>query len=380
MTIIACPPHFNLLNFSLIDIQYLALSSLTVHLSALRSRVSLWKRALPDIRPYYAVKCNQLSPILEELQKQGCGFDCASSDEIKRVKAVGASPSDIIFANPCKSRSDIRFAKNQNVKYATFDTVDELKKLYQEHPEVKPVLRIHVDDKGTARIPLNKKFGFHYTDLYDLVRNKAPIFGIAFHVGSDCKSTLGYLSAIETVEKFTKSLKPHSFFKPEILDIGGGFSGESKFDYFFENEIARVIRDASVRKEYGRTIAEPGRFMATSSCSLKVPVIGRKSMPDGTIALTIDESIYGMLSGVAFDGFKPFIQSDKVGMSSKFTIFGRTCDSADIIAKDVLLPYNTVEGDILTIKNIGAYSYASASEFNGFPKPVIISQGLENCV
>lgn len=346
----------------------------------MRSRVSLWKRALPDIRPFYAVKCNQLAPILDELHKQGCGFDCASSDEIKRVRAVGALPSDIIFANPCKSRTDIRFAAKQDVKYATFDTVDELKKLYDEHDEIKPVIRIHVDDRGTARIPLNKKFGFHFSDINELMRVKKSIFGIAFHVGSDCKSTLGYLSALETVEKYVKTLKNQQFFKPEILDIGGGFSGESRYDYFFENEIARVIRDASIRKEFDKTIAEPGRFFATQACSLKVPVIGRKTMPDGTVAITIDESVYGMLSGVAFDGFKPFIESERVGMRMKFTVFGRTCDSGDIIGKDILLPYDTNEGDLLTIKNIGAYSYSSASEFNGFPKPVVVAKDVMPCI
>ena len=290
------------------------------------------------------------------------------------MKDVRASASDIIFANPCKSRSDIGFAKTEGVKYATFDTVDELKKLYDEHDTVKPVLRIHVDDKGTARIPLNKKFGFHYSDIAELIRLRKPVYGIAFHVGSDCTSTLGYLSALETTEKFAKTLSTYSFFKPELLDVGGGFSGEAKYDHFFEHEVAPVIRNAPIQSLFDRTIAEPGRFFATQSCSLKVPVIGKKRMPDGTTALTIDESVYGMLSGVAFDGFKPHFESDKIGMSVKYTIFGRTCDSADVISTDALLPFNTKEGDILTIKNIGAYSYASASEFNGFPKPIVVAE------
>ena len=80
-----------------------------------------------------------------------------------------------------------------------------------------------------------------------------------------------------------------------------------------------------------------------------------------------------MLSGVLFDGFVPFFQTQRAGMSVPFTILGRTCDSADIIATKVFLPAEMQEGDVLTIKNIGAYSYSSASEFNGFPKPDIDS-------
>jgi ornithine decarboxylase len=343
-----------------------------VHLAALRSRVALWKQALPDIRPFYAVKCNQLSPILMDLHQQGCGFDCASADEIRKVRAVGAGASDIIYANPCKSRPDIRFARTQGVQWATFDTTAELKKLYDEHDNPKPVLRIHVDDRGSARIPLNKKFGFQLGNLSDLIRLNKPIYGLAFHVGSDCRSTLGYLSALETVAQYQKRLKGYTFFIPERLDVGGGFSGESKDDTFFSGQVAPILQRVS---GFDHVIAEPGRFFATQACTLQVPILGKKSLTDGTPALTIDESIYGMLSGVFFDGFKPhFIPNGVTGPSIPYTILGRTCDSADVIAKDVLLPACIQEGDVLTIKNIGAYSYASASEFNGFPKPTVVEE------
>lgn len=334
--------------------------------------MALWKQALPDIRPFYAVKCNQLSPILMELHQQGCGFDCASADEIRRVRSVGAEASDIIYANPCKSRNDIRFARTQGVRWATFDTTAELKKLYDEHDAPKPILRIFVDDRGSARIPLNKKFGFHKGNISELIRINKPIYGLAFHVGSDCRSTHGYLSALETVDTYMKLLKGYGFFKPERLDVGGGFSGESKDDLFFSGQVAPILKRFT---GFDHVIAEPGRFFATQACTLQVPIIGKKSLNDGTPALTIDESIYGMLSGVFFDGFKPhFIPTGVTGASIEYTILGRTCDSADVIAKNVLLPACIQEGDILTIKNIGAYSYASASEFNGFPKPNVLEE------
>jgi len=55
----------------------------------------------------------------------------------------------------------------------------------------------------------------------------------------------------------------------------------------------------------------------------------------------------------------------------QFTIFGRTCDSADKIAEDVWLPNDIDDSDILEIKNIGAYSWVTASNFNGFPLPPV---------
>lgn len=307
---------------------------------------------------------------MAELHKAGCGFDCASADELRRVKALGSS--SIIYANPCKSRTDIQFAAEQDVHWTTFDSTAELKKIYDEHDNPKPVLRIHVDDGGYARIPLNKKFGMYRTEAMELVRLGKPIYGIAFHVGSDCKSELAYKMAFETVKWYLKNLEKYGILKPELLDVGGGFSGSAQEDSLFQHKVAPTIREESLLKNFGRVIAEPGRFFATQSCSLQTPVIGKKYIPTtATHTITIDESVYGMFSGVLFDGFKPYFRTSRTGPTDSFTVFGRTCDSADIISEDVLLPCAIQEGDILTVQDMGAYSYTSASEFNGFPKPQI---------
>jgi diaminopimelate decarboxylase len=125
---------------------------------------------------------------------------------------------------------------------------------------------------------------------------------------------------------------------------------------------------------FKKVIAEPGRFFAQESCSLRVPVIGRKILPDGTHSITIEESVYGIFSGVLFDGFKPEFQCvtrQPYTQMAKHTIFGRTCDSADIIAENVWLPIDIDDSDILEVRDIGAYSWVSMSNFNGFEKPSV---------
>jgi diaminopimelate decarboxylase len=47
------------------------------------------------------------------------------------------------------------------------------------------------------------------------------------------------------------------------------------------------------------------------------------------------------------------------------TVFGPTCDSIDVIARSVLLPKLKV-GDWMYFQNMGAYTMAAASSFNGF--------------
>ena len=347
-----------------------------VCLQSIRDRVRLWKECLPAIRPYYAVKCNNMPAVLEELHKGGCGFDCASLAELQAVRTIGANPASVIYANPCKSRRELLDADYEGM--TTFDSHSELTKIHEIAPRSKPILRIFVDDKGKSRIPLNKKFGFHLRNIHELeyVEPAIPIYGLAFHVGSDCTSTLAYQSAFDTVREFLERFSRYpNAFKPEVLDIGGGFSGSAEKNDFFRNELAPLIRrEVELLPEFKTVIAEPGRFFAQESCSLRVPVIGRKILPDGTRSITIDESVYGIFSGVLFDGFKPEFQCvtrKPYTQMLKYTIFGRTCDSADIIAENVWLPKEIDDSDILEVRNIGAYSWVSMSKFNGFEKPSV---------
>jgi ornithine decarboxylase len=323
------------------------------------------------VKPFYAVKCNNLPAIVDILKENGAGFDCASSDEF--VRARGA---EIIYANPCKARHELYRAKDEGIQLATFDTLAELEKITHTLPGAKPILRLHIDDKGGARIPLNSKFGISVADLYKFVwqEPKFNICGIAFHVGSDCSSLASYQSAFDAVTDAVTILQGTPGFTPEVLDIGGGFSGKAANDAFFREKVAPLIQYRASLLPFERTIAEPGRFFAEESCSLHVPVIGRKTLPDGTEAITIDDSVYGMFSGVLMDGFVPqfrCVDTRPLEPQIRYTIFGRTCDSADRIATGVWLPARLTEGDVLEVPSIGAYSYVSASEFNGFPRPAV---------
>lgn len=323
------------------------------------------------------MKCNNLEGVLKELHRGGAGFDCASADEVHRVLDIGAKASDTIYANPCKSRDEMFKVRNHAIPYMTYDNKLEGIKIKEEQPTTKPILRIFVDDKGGARIPLNSKFGFHLKDIADLC-DREPRFlthGLAFHVGSDCTSLNSYKSAFDTVKGFLDVLTHHSnVFTPELLDIGGGFSGSTANDEFFRNELAPYIREQAKSLPFKRVIAEPGRFFAEECCTLRVPVIGKKRLPNGKQCITVNESVYGLFSGVLFDGFKPefkCITRKPWANCEQFTIFGRTCDSADKIAEDVWLPNDIGDSDILEVNNIGAYSWVSASTFNGFPLPPV---------
>jgi diaminopimelate decarboxylase len=80
-----------------------------------------WVQSIPRVKPFYAVKCSPDPALLSTLAALGAGFDCASKAEISQVLALGVSPEKIIFANPCKMHSHIKYAASVGVNIMTFD-------------------------------------------------------------------------------------------------------------------------------------------------------------------------------------------------------------------------------------------------------------------
>ena len=95
---------------------------------------------------YAAVKCNNEPAVLNLLSNNGLGFDCASKVEIQTMLNLGVSPDRIIFANPCKQASHIKYAASNNVSMMTFDNEQELHKIKAIYPHAQLVIRIQVDD------------------------------------------------------------------------------------------------------------------------------------------------------------------------------------------------------------------------------------------
>lgn len=105
-----------------------------------------------------AVKCNPDPMVLRLLAALGAGFDCASKSEIQAVLDLDVDPSRIIYANPCKQASFIRFAASKNVEMMTFDNAEELYKIKDLYPNAKLVIRILADDSKSL-CKLGLKFG-----------------------------------------------------------------------------------------------------------------------------------------------------------------------------------------------------------------------------
>ncbi|MCI4382449.1 hypothetical protein PGIGA_G00015070 [Pangasianodon gigas] len=240
-----------------------------------------WARTLPRVTPFYAVKCNDSRPVVETLATLGAGFDCASKTEIQLVQSLGVEPSRIIYANPCKQVSQIKYASAHGVQMMTFDSEVELMKVARSHDNAKLVLRIATDDsKAVCR--LSVKFGATLKSSRLLLERAKElgldIIGVSFHVGSGCTDPQTYAQAIADA-RYVFDMGAELGYSMTLLDIGGGFPGSDDSKLKFE-EITAVINPALDKyfpADCGvRIIAEPGRFYVASAYTLAVNIIAKK--------------------------------------------------------------------------------------------------------
>jgi diaminopimelate decarboxylase len=342
-----------------------------------------WTTMLPDVKPYYAVKCNPNPVLLEALAALGANFDCASENEMKTIIEITKDPTRIVFANPCKMTSQIRYARSNDVDLMTFDCEEELYKIKLYHPYANLILRIAVDDSKSL-MKFNKKFGCKLENVDELLTIaktlKLEVTGISFHVGSGCSDANNFYNAINDC-KTASDIAGKLGITIKIIDIGGGFPGLDTNVRF--EDIAKEVNNG-INDFFGKEvlqdntiqfIAEPGRYFAQKSHTLVLNVIGKKIIQEETgekiIVYYLNDGVYGSFNCIYFDHGKPVILpfNERDGKRFKSILFGPTCDSIDLISENVMLPELAI-GEWVYVENFGAYTSASSSGFNGFKTSV----------
>lgn len=340
--------------------------------------LDLWTTELPSIKPFYAVKCNPEPCILQHLYDLDVGFDCASRRELQSVSDLSriGQADRIIYANPCKSPQDIQAVTDMMSPLTVVDSVEEVEKLSNYSGGA--LIRIAVDDKNSL-MPFSSKFGAEDVELIAQVAKQPglEIRGVSFHVGSGCLSGNAYERAIQAAYKALSVIQKAGHIDADMIDIGGGYiphEGDFKLKTkHISDAMMRVNMSEMGHKAGIHWIAEPGRFFAENAFDFFVQVIGKKEGSKG-LCYTIDDSLYGQFSSIIFDHATPTWVRIQQGVERRKrkrlpgTLFGRTCDSVDVIARCEQMEELEV-GDWLWFSNMGAYTRATASEFNGFPKP-----------
>jgi len=355
----------------------------------LRRNYATFKKYLPRVQAYYAVKANPDPMIVKTLYEAGASFDVASMPEllIVRENIDHLPPKEfqdwiwdkIIYANPIKANATLQELDPYKA-LVTYDNLEEIKKIKKYAPNCGLALRIKVPNTG-AMVELSSKCGAAPGEAVDLILAAAKaglvVEGLSFHVGSQTTNFENYVQAINLAANIFEEAKSRGYTKMNLLDIGGGFPAPYDDTVKPFRTLAKIINselDRLFPKEI-QILAEPGRFMVATAGTAISTIIG-KAVRDGKLCYYVDDGVYHTFSGIIFDHCQYHMESfEKKGPSQICTVFGPTCDALDVISMAENLPADLELGDLLFSRNIGAYSTASSTSFSGFPSAKVVHIG-----
>jgi ornithine decarboxylase len=338
--------------------------------------------ALPGTGVHYAVKANPHPRLLRALASAGCRFDVASPAEVRSALVAGAAPTDLVYSNPVKRRSDVAEAAALGVRLFVVDSLPEVAKVAQAAPGSSVLCRIVTSGQGSDW-PLSRKYGCS-TDQAVAVLLAAAAAGLgaagtSFHVGSQQRDPEAWAAPVAASARVFATLREHGL-APWLLDLGGGFPAaydEASLPLSAYAEAVERHLTASFGDSRPRTIIEPGRAVVGDAGTLVTSVIAVVQRGDVRwvfldagvftgLVETLEEAIRYRLTTTA-DG----------GATGPCVLAGPTCDSADVLYEQTMvrLPLALAEGDEVRIESAGAYtSCYSTVGFNGFaPLPTVLT-------
>jgi ornithine decarboxylase len=349
----------------------------------IRKNYAEFKKHLPKVQAYFAVKANAEPAIVRTLYNAGASFDVASLpefmlvyDNIKHLPAKEQQDfiwDKIIYANPTKPKETLQ-SLDKYKPLVTYDNLAELKKIQKYAPHAGVVLRLRVPNTGSM-VELSSKFGCDPGEAVDLIlaafEMGLVVEGLSFHVGSQCTNFQNFVQALEMSAAVMREAQSRGR-EIKILDIGGGFPAPYNRHVRPFSALARKI-NTEIDRLFPTDIqilAEPGRFLVATAATALARIIG-KAVRDGKTCYYIDDSVYHTFSGIIFDHCQYHLKAFKKGRTEVCAVFGQTCDALDTISLSETLPDLEIE-DLVFSENIGAYSNASATWFNGFPPAKVV--------
>lgn len=348
---------------------------LVVDCERVRRQYRALSNALPGVDLHYALKPLPHASVVASLREEGAFFDLATTGEVELVKAQGIAPERCIHTHPIKRDSDIRDALRFGVTTFVADNPDEIRKFVRYRKRAELLLRVSFRSP-TAVCDLSRKFGCDAGAVLGLIemarRLGVRVRGLSFHVGSQATDPAKYVEAIHACTNIVAEALLAGLPSLDVLDIGGGFPVPYIEAVMSIDEFCAPMRAALAKlPKHVRVIAEPGRFIAAPAAIAVSTVMG-KAKRDGRWWYYLDDGLYGSYSGQLFDHAKyPVAALRGGGELFDSVLAGPTCDSIDVIDDDILLPELEI-GDLVVGRMMGAYTWASATDFNFFKRAKVV--------
>jgi len=342
----------------------------------IRSQYRRLARVLPGVDLHYALKPLPHAAAVRTVIDAGGFLDLATTGEVQLAAALEVAPERCIHSHPIKTERDIRNALHFGVRIFVADNPDEVRKFARFTERAELLLRISFRSPG-AVCDLSRKFGCDPSEALELARLAADlgvgVRGLSFHVGSQAPNSGKHVEAIEACAQLLRAARREKLGVLDTLDIGGGFPISYAQKSQEIGSFCAPIRAALARLPRRlRIIAEPGRFIVGPAAIGVAAIMGR-ARREGRWWYYLDDGLYGSYSGQMYDHARyPIEALRSTGERSPCVLAGPTCDSIDVIAENVMLPQLRC-GDLVIGRAMGAYTWASASEFNFFPKATVVA-------
>lgn len=339
----------------------------------------------------YATKALSNINILKLMKQAGAGVDAVSIEEVHLCLHVGFEPQEIMYTPNCVDFAEIQEAVELGVMI-NIDSIPMLEHFGTTYGGEIPLcirLNPHILAGGNAKISvghIDSKFGISILQLKHILKvvnaYGLQVTGLHVHTGSDILDADVFLKGAEILFEAAKEFKDLTF-----LDFGGGFkvgykTGDVTTDIMdVGNKVSQAFKEFC--GEYGRELEiwfEPGKFLVSECGYLLVAATVVKPTP-ATTFVGVNSGLNHLIRPMMYDAYHEVINiSTLTGPERVYTIVGYICET-DTIAADRKLK-EVKEGDILAIKNAGAYGFSMSSNYNSRLRPpeVLLLKGKTHLI
>jgi diaminopimelate decarboxylase len=339
---------------------------------------------------HYALKANSTLAIARLLRDLGSSVDANSVWEIEVARKAGFEPSHIVFTGVGKTPDELEAAVALGVKAINVESAGELARLEAIGTRLGRVVRVairmnpDIDANSHPHISTGlkiNKFGVPLDEARALVqtlksRPSLALVAMHVHVGSQITSLDPLRRAAALAAGVSLELQQQGF-PLEYVDLGGGLGvsydgGDVPSAADYVAALVEAVRHTSLP-----IVIEPGRAIAAPAGALVARVIDVKARTAESDFVIIDAGMTELMRPALYGSYHRIepVAAPPAG-DHHYEIVGPVCESSDVVGRDRRLPLLKA-GDVVAIRDAGAYGSAMASNYNRRPLPaeVLVDAG-----
>jgi diaminopimelate decarboxylase len=332
-------------------------------------------------RVHYALKANATLALVRRMRELGAGADANSSGEIQTALRAGFTPDQIVCTGVGKSLAELEHAIGLGVKAINVESPGEIERIAARAAALGRVARVAVrvnpDVEAGSHPHISTghratKFGVGPDDAIAMIRemHRRPaiaVVGLHMHIGSQVSSLEPISRAARTLVDLAAALAAEGI-PLEHLDVGGGLGiAYAPGDVAIPVEAYAEAVISVVQPSGLMLLLEPGRWLVGPAGVLVTTIVDLKRRPGGGWFVVADAGMTDLIRPALYDAWhaiEPVVERE--GRSIPVDIVGPVCETSDTLGRDRRLA-PVIVGDLLAIRETGAYGAVMASNYNRRP-------------